>query len=221
MKYLIDSLQSYESGHGNALHPICAEPDKSFMGDHIAMQTVTAEEFREMKRSVDRKLDSFIGEINSRISMTDQLARVSLTTTPSVRTHVNLGPVRNTQRRAIHRTTSAPYLLASPIEEPASGNSSDAEPRSRSRQIPIAGVHIPDIGRGCGGWRKAIEQWEHGTPNMPQGLALKDWPKEWHTKGMATVMGVKRSQRKLVADEYARSVQNPFTHVYKTNYSCR
>ena len=45
MKYLIDSLQSYETGHGNALHPIHTEPDKSFMSDHIAMQPVTAEEF--------------------------------------------------------------------------------------------------------------------------------------------------------------------------------
>jgi hypothetical protein len=65
MKYLIDSLQSYESGHGNALYPIRAEPEKSFMGDHIAMQTVTAEEFQEMKRSVDQKLDNLVGALSS------------------------------------------------------------------------------------------------------------------------------------------------------------
>ncbi|KAF8219389.1 hypothetical protein L208DRAFT_1383025 [Tricholoma matsutake] len=155
-----------------------------------------------MKHLVDHKLDSFIGEINS---MTDQLARVSLTATPSISTCVqaNLGPVQNIQHRAIHRTTSAPYFVTSPVEEPASSNSRNAKPRSKLRQIPITGIHIPDIGRGCGGWHKAIEQWEHGTPNMPQGLALKDWPKEWHTKSMAAVMGIKHSQLKLVADEYA------------------
>jgi len=35
MKYLIDSLQSYESGRGNALYPVCTEPEKRFMSDHI------------------------------------------------------------------------------------------------------------------------------------------------------------------------------------------
>ncbi|KAF8228319.1 hypothetical protein L208DRAFT_1292218, partial [Tricholoma matsutake] len=139
MKYLIDSLQSYESGHGNALHPICAEPDKSFMGDHIAMQTVTVEEFQEMKHSVDHKLHSFIGEINSRISMTDQLAQVSLTATLSISTCIqaNLGPVQNIQHWAIHRTTSAPYLVASPVEEPASSNSCNAQDPNHGRSLSL------------------------------------------------------------------------------------
>src|ERR1700733_3874049 len=58
MKYLVDALQNFESGHGNALYPIRTEPEKSFMGEHIGMQTVTAEEFREMTRTVDRKLEN-------------------------------------------------------------------------------------------------------------------------------------------------------------------
>ena len=45
-------------------------------------------------------------------------------------------------------------------------------------------------------------QWEQGTPDMPQGLALKDWPEAWYTKGMASVTGTKHSQCKLIADEY-------------------
>ena len=32
----MDSLQSYENRHGNALHPIPLGLDQSFMGEHIA-----------------------------------------------------------------------------------------------------------------------------------------------------------------------------------------
>ncbi|KAJ7898823.1 hypothetical protein B0H14DRAFT_3554223 [Mycena olivaceomarginata] len=35
MKYLVDSLQSYETGHGDALCPVPHEADKSFMGEHL------------------------------------------------------------------------------------------------------------------------------------------------------------------------------------------
>ncbi|KAJ7182077.1 hypothetical protein C8R46DRAFT_1314001 [Mycena filopes] len=40
MRYLLDSLQSYESGHGDALYPFRNEPAKSFMGDSNALQRV-------------------------------------------------------------------------------------------------------------------------------------------------------------------------------------
>ncbi|KAK7013580.1 hypothetical protein R3P38DRAFT_3576197 [Favolaschia claudopus] len=38
MRYLLDSLQSYKTGHGDALYPFRTEPDKSFMGEHNALQ---------------------------------------------------------------------------------------------------------------------------------------------------------------------------------------
>ena len=57
MKYLMDSLQSYENGHGNALHPIPLGLDQSFMGEHIAGDLASTEEIRQMKYSVDRKID--------------------------------------------------------------------------------------------------------------------------------------------------------------------
>ena len=41
---------------------------------------------------------------------------------------------------------------------------------------------------------------------MPQGLALKNWPKAWYTGEMARINGTKWSQRKLIADEYSRFV---------------
>lgn len=100
---------------------------------------------------------------------------------------------------------STPYLSQKPAEENVLVNTnSDIVPRSRSRQKPTAAVHIPDVGREHGSWRGAVEQWDEGNPDMPQGLALKDWPREWYTKGMTSVMGVKRSQCKLISDEYTR-----------------
>ncbi|KAK6987789.1 hypothetical protein R3P38DRAFT_2366098, partial [Favolaschia claudopus] len=33
MRYLLDSLHSYEIGHGDALYPFRTEPDKSFMAE--------------------------------------------------------------------------------------------------------------------------------------------------------------------------------------------
>ncbi len=52
MKYLIDSLQSYKSGHCDALHPVLKEPDKSFMGDHILDKPVTTGEFHIFAEAV-------------------------------------------------------------------------------------------------------------------------------------------------------------------------
>jgi hypothetical protein len=207
MKYLIDSLQSYESGHGNALYPICFEPEKSFMSDHIGMKTVTAEEFREMKRSVDRKFDELVGALNSGLSFGIS-ARPSF---PLNSGNINLGPIRNAgQLREIRKTVSSPYLSKPANED--SVNDSDVAPKLRkSRSVPIVGVSIPDFGRERGAWRKAIMQWEQGTPDMPHGLALKDWPEAWYTKGMASVTGTKRSQRKLIVDEYNRCVPNEYS----------
>jgi hypothetical protein len=192
------------------LYPICAEPEKSFMSDHIAMhimQTVTAEEFWEMKHLVDQKLDDLVSALNSGMLMrVTPCSEVPLE--PVQFSGVNLGPIQNAQGRNICRITT-PYLSAppKPIEDD-SHDDSDSAPRSRLQLIPIASMHIPDIGHECGGWCKAVKQWEQGTLDMPQGLALKDWPKERYTKGMASVMGIKHSQQKLVIDEYVRCAQN-------------
>ena len=175
MKYLIDSLQSYESGHGNTLYPICTEPEKSFMSDHIGMKTVTAEAFREMKCSVDQKFDKLVGALNSGLSF-------SVSTCPSFPPNsgnTNLGPIRNAgQLREIHKTVSSPYLLK--LNED-SGNDSDVVPKLRkSQSVPVVGVSIPDFGHECGAWHKAMNV-EHGIRPLCSGskehlICLKVWP---------------------------------------------
>jgi len=58
MRYLLDSLQSYESEHGGALYPFRMEPDKSFMSEHTALQPPTTAEFRLFGEQILTKLDS-------------------------------------------------------------------------------------------------------------------------------------------------------------------
>ncbi|KAJ7930271.1 hypothetical protein B0H13DRAFT_1518971, partial [Mycena leptocephala] len=62
MRYLLDSLQSYESGHGDALYPFRPEPDKIFMSDHNALQPPTTAEFRVFSEQILTKLDGLASQ---------------------------------------------------------------------------------------------------------------------------------------------------------------
>jgi hypothetical protein len=222
MKYLVDALQSFESGHGNALYPIRTEPEKSFMGEHTGMQTVTAEEFREMTRAVDRKLENLTIALNSGLSIGVAM-HSGVRSEFTIPSSMNPGPARTpSQGRDLRRTSGAPYLAKRP-ETPTGlegDNDDQAHPRlRRSQSVPalLGTVSIPDLGRDRGAWRRAVVQWEEGTSDMPQGLALKDWPKAWYTGEMACVTGTKRSQRKLIADEYSRFVDRLLSTVPSTH----
>ena len=52
IKYLVDSLQSFENGHGSALHPIPIDPTNFFMGDDSATKPATSEEVHQLAASV-------------------------------------------------------------------------------------------------------------------------------------------------------------------------
>lgn len=56
MRYLMDSLQSYETGHGDALCPIPKEAEKSFMGEHLLVKPVVTEEFRLVTSQILKKI---------------------------------------------------------------------------------------------------------------------------------------------------------------------
>ncbi|KAJ7873996.1 hypothetical protein B0H14DRAFT_3556286 [Mycena olivaceomarginata] len=141
IKHLVDSLQSYETGHDDALCPVPHEADKSFLGEHLLVKPVAAEEFRTVTSQI----------------ITD-LRKISL----------NPPPLRLSQRVVI-----------------------------------IPGVFIPDLKKGDEAWLDAVHQWEDGDP--ANGLqALRDWPHEWYTEGMRQVTGAKRSQRKMIFEEYER-----------------
>lgn len=49
MKYLLDSLQSYENGHGDALNPLPRGTEVSFMGEHLEVGAAMGQEICELK----------------------------------------------------------------------------------------------------------------------------------------------------------------------------
>ena len=52
IKYLVDSLQSFENGHGDALYPIPIDPTNFFMGNDNTMKPATSEEVCQFAASV-------------------------------------------------------------------------------------------------------------------------------------------------------------------------
>jgi hypothetical protein len=59
MRYLIASLQSYETGHGrgDALCSVPKEAESSFMGDHLRVEPVNTEEFRLVTSNLLKAID--------------------------------------------------------------------------------------------------------------------------------------------------------------------
>ncbi|RDB18351.1 hypothetical protein Hypma_000596 [Hypsizygus marmoreus] len=209
MKYLMDSLQSYENGHGDALQPVPKGAEASFMGEHLEMQAATGGEVREMKRSVDRRIDEIDQKLDEKM---DELvvkitAKFEETHLPSMSLSSSASGVRRakpTVRAA--RVVSAPYVNRSPSvssDEYSSGSSDDGSSLSESKPkpLPIPGVKIPHLGPGANAWKRALKQWEQGDPASGL-LPLKDWPTAYYTNSMRTVTGTKRRDRELVAIAY-------------------
>ncbi|CAA7260676.1 unnamed protein product [Cyclocybe aegerita] len=61
-----------------------------------------------------------------------------------------------------------------------------SEPSPSPPSLPLPNVSIPDLGHGHGAWRHALSQWMEVDPVT--GYALKDWPPDWYTGSMWTVM---------------------------------
>ncbi|KAJ7753850.1 hypothetical protein B0H16DRAFT_1544129 [Mycena metata] len=183
MKYLLDSLQSYETGHGDALCPVPLEADKSFMGDHLLVRPVATEEFRTVTSQI-----------------ITHLTKLSLTPPACVCVHGSQD-VPNSMASSGHhqfpasattgRNTGAVLRLPSTAQPnrtptpPARDESPISNPTQLSERVEI----IPGV--------------EYGDP--AKGLTpLRDWPCEWYSGGMRKVTGSKCSQRKLIFDEYER-----------------
>ncbi|KAK7015976.1 hypothetical protein R3P38DRAFT_2542938 [Favolaschia claudopus] len=197
MKYLLDSLQSYETGHADALCPVQHEVDKSFMGEHLLVKPVTVGEFRATASEIMAQLKAM--SLDAKNSHPRQ-ATPMLSAGHSTRSPL-LPSTAPPQTSAAHQDASA---------EEAPSPHTPSRPNSRAPTLServevISGVFIPDLKKGDGAWLEAVRQWEHG--DEAQGLKpLRDWPREWYSDGMRKVTGTKRSHRKLIFDEYERPV---------------
>ena len=202
MKYLVDSLQSLESDHTDALNPMAVDISQTFLGEGEMLKPATRADIRYMMESVmDTKREALAVHRNcEREFPTVQDRRPASGQThlmpgDAVGTDTGVAQVTVLQResgqgRDIHPTALAPPQTKAP------------------KRSPIPGVVIPNLSR-CPGksvWRDAIRQWEQGDPEKGM-LALKDWPEEWYTGERRLVYGSKRRTRQVIADEYKRSVQ--------------
>ncbi|KAJ7437648.1 hypothetical protein B0H11DRAFT_2255127 [Mycena galericulata] len=188
MRYLLDSLQSYESGHGDALNPHRLEMDKSFMGDHDVLKAPTVGEFRTLSDKILTKLNDF----STQTHCTHLPPAHGATTAGSIAVPVISCP--------------PPVVLAQPMiwSQPSPHHHMDPAPQNdAAATLPLPGISVPSVGKDAMAWRHAIDQWELGDPSVGL-MPLKDWPPQYYTGAMRLVTGTLYSNRKLLAMEYRR-----------------
>ncbi|KAK6991995.1 hypothetical protein R3P38DRAFT_2571614 [Favolaschia claudopus] len=184
MRYLLDSLHSYEIGHGDALYPFRTQPDKSFMAEHNELQPPSTAEFRLFGNQILKKLDG-------------------LRTTVSSQSHIISATTSSCVNHSLSYATSISDSEARPLQQsPSSETSSDEDSNTGVMVVPIPGAIIPGVGRDRNAWKRAIDQWFHGDPSQGLHVALKDWPTSWYTGSMRLTTGTLYSNRKLLAEEY-------------------
>ncbi|KAF8798245.1 hypothetical protein BYT27DRAFT_7264839 [Phlegmacium glaucopus] len=192
IKCLVDSLQSYESGHGGALHPIPLDPKKTFMGDHLSLKPVTTEEFFQLKHSIshmDEKLDAIVSTISLAMEGSSDLVSCAVPERSSPSKHMSYQQSLHTDRVQIPLPSPInPHHVRSGLDSSTIANSGATSCVRVQSALPISGVSIPDLGHGPSAWRRAIMQWQE----------------HWYTGVMRTVTGSKRSQRQIVFEEYER-----------------
>jgi hypothetical protein len=210
MKYLINPLQSFETGHSNALHPIPLGMDQSFMGEHIAMEHATGEDVQQIQDCVNHKFDELTKTITTKLSHTCHSITSAHRLTDPI-TNILIGPEHTpcTQLQA-SRAASAPYTLPNGTEGHAVRKESHETSSSESATSEAGSIiaptfqhfnfAIPDLGRTCSTWKRVIKQWEEVNPVTKH--TLKDWLEEWY-KGRSA-MASKQIQRKTIFDEYVR-----------------
>ncbi|KAF8815376.1 hypothetical protein BYT27DRAFT_7225429 [Phlegmacium glaucopus] len=198
IKYLVDSLQSYESGHGDTLHLIPLDPEKILMGDDLALEPVTREEFYRLKHSIghiDEKLDDIMSTIASvTAESSNTVSLLSIHQLPSMHISYHQSPQTNHVQ-----IPSLPALIPSSINLHQSILPNSGATSGVPSTLPISGVSIPDLGH-------SPSQWQEVDPVTK--CVLKYWPKHWYTGVMRTVTGSKRSQWQIVFEEYERLGQS-------------
>ncbi|KAJ7269579.1 hypothetical protein C8J57DRAFT_1322398 [Mycena rebaudengoi] len=209
MRYLLDSLQSYESGHGDALYPFVRSLRKVLWGDHNSLQPPTTAEFRLLGGQILTKLIS-LGESSvsaASIAAAMQGVSCSLPRSPPVPPTSSLNPSSvdtgvpgNPINKLVYpvRSPSLPNTLRNWFNRRSESGHACADGSADSEVIgvvPIVGDHA---------WKRAIDQWYHADPTKGLTTALKDWPKHWYSGHMRVKTGVLYSARKLLAEEYER-----------------
>lgn len=231
IRYLLDELGAYESGHGDALRPVPSDPSRFFMGEHLEVAPATAahisafsdslqREFGEMKTMVSKILISphpfqwpsiTPATISSSLPFPFQPAAHGISTapipTPTVSpTNIGLGVHLPPTAALPHQSplTFPPLQLYMHNDGAAAETSSGKKKKRPIAVLPdIPGRVIRKLPNGGKAWRVAVDQWELGYPDLGI-MPLKDWEKEWYTGRQSTVYGSTYCQRRSVALAFQR-----------------
>lgn len=217
MKYLVDSLQSFETGHSDALYPGEVEKHKTFLTEGKLHKPVTRAELRVDLQSafvttkkenqpfpalVDQpygfspKTPSITWQMKAPADLQRGIPAVSMPTALQMApVTIPVMPFQNTQQGGPREGGAVDMSRA------------NAEHCSLHHEQPSLETHatayIPNLARGFHSWREAVRQWEEGIPT--QGiLPLRDWDKSLFTKRMREKTGAKRHIRQIIAYEYNR-----------------
>lgn len=186
IKYLTDSLQSYETGYSDALCPVRKEAEKSFMGEHALLRPAT---YNDLQQFMNLVISTIQTGFSTSYNRPGTCAACCCHQVPGSE------PPANTQHYAV---------VSQPIHSAVQTRQQSHQPEAATRTIgdgqagplaPLASACIPDIPRGKGNWRKAVEQWDS---------FLRDWPTENYTGRMRIVSASKRMIRQTIAEEYDR-----------------
>lgn len=210
----MDSLQSYETAHGDALRPIPTEIDRSFNGDHVLMRAVTVAEFRQFTSFIQTMFKEVKDTITEERSRTAVGLNLPASRASEEQDEAQASLIAASLRLQSLTFGPAPDVLAErerPLEDhinnqhPDAGHIAETATTSRSRGSghPKAGLLIRNLPRGANAWQEAVKQWEQDDP-VSGLVALRHWPVEWYTKENKAAFGIKRGYRKIVAEEFER-----------------
>ncbi|KAJ7867899.1 hypothetical protein B0H14DRAFT_3587365 [Mycena olivaceomarginata] len=208
MPYLLDSLQSYESGHGDALNPHRLEMDKSFKGDYEVLKAPTVGEFRTLSDKILTKLENF----STQIHCTHLPPAHGTTTAGSMAEAFNLMSLLPVT--ALSTSNPSPLIPVQPTiwSQPSPHHHPDPATQSDAATLPLPRISVPSVGKDAMAWLRAVDQWELGGPSVGL-ILLKNWPPQYYTGAMRLVTGTLYSNRKLLAMEYRWYVFFFFPHL--------
>ena len=216
MKYLIDSLQSYEKSYCDMLCPTCLDTEQSFMGEHQLSRHITLGDMNLMG-------EALLNAIRAHSPHTapspecHHASEHAWVTVPhaceTIELTMRAEPMRPTHCVSVIRT-DPPQSNNNPNKDDVPALSSHV--KKHPAPYPIAGVLIPNLRRGPQAWQQAVKQLEEGVPS--QGVPpLKDWPSSWYTGRMCLIHGAKRGERETIAKEYERWSNSPLSMICKNS----
>ncbi|KAF8199486.1 hypothetical protein BJ912DRAFT_921906 [Pholiota molesta] len=198
MKYLIDSLQSYESSHNDALCPTRVDRLRTFLGEGNLIGPATKQDIHTLAKAlVSAKVMAPQSEkcsLGTRCAGCHPPNAASHLWLPSAPTY--LSPPVEINAGVLNQLCllpmQAPPRVAEPVERPvASATMGRKQRKSHKRDsLPIPGIIIPNLSCRKGLWRDAVVQWEEGDPTIGM-MALKDWPKEMYTRMVQEKVSIK------------------------------